>query len=176
MEPRVIIAIVAVVVILLLVVFWPFAGNKSTGASTHSTTATTTLTTGSQAAGATTGPTTTVTPAKVEFYAINYQWVYSGPATIAGGYNCGYQTHTTVFSQTTILNGSQDFYVLISPFTSACPLQINSINVSGGFSVKSTIPSLPFSLPTYSQADIQLNMQAPATNYYGPITITIRDS
>ena len=168
MDTRVIIVIIVVLVVVLLVVFWPF-GPKSS--SSHKTTYVPPSNTQNQS-----GPTTTIVPARIEFYAINYQWVYNGPSS-QNGNQCYYYTHTLYTIQTEILNGSEVFDLVLAPSTNSCGIRINSINSSTpGFTVTSTQPALPFLLPEYSQAEMQINMQAPDVDFYGPLTITIHYS
>jgi hypothetical protein len=166
MDTKIIIVAAAVVVILLVLVFWPFGGsNTSHNTSTYLPTST---------ASAKNGTTTTIVPAKVEFYGINYQWVYSGPASQDGN-SCGYSSYTNFVSQTMTLNGSQGFDLVINPSTSSCGFTITSISATtSGFEVTSLEPTLPFDMPANSNAEMQINMVAPDVDYYGPLTLTIQ--
>lgn len=161
-DTRIIVAGIAVAVVLLLLLFWPFASKTPTHTSTYVPPATNTVINSS-----------TALPPKIEYYAINYQWIYNGPSNL-NGISCFYASHTTVVEQTAYLNASQDFYLVLNPSSNQCAFQINSVNSSTpGFSVVSTEPTLPFELPGYSQAEVQVNLQAPDANYFGPLTLTI---
>ncbi len=164
MELRIVAGIALVALVIAMLAFVVFGGgNKEQHATAYVPTASQT---GS-------GATTTITPASVEFYAINYQYVYNGPASV-GGSSCSYSSYTTVDSQTEILNGSQAFDLVLTPSSSQCPMKIESINSSTeGFRFATSDPGLPFYLPPYSNADLQVTMIAPSTNFYGPLTVTI---
>ncbi len=165
MELRVVAGIALVALVIAILAFVVFgSGNKDQHATAYV-----------PAAGPSAGSeaTTTVTPASVEFYAINYQYVYNGPASV-GGSSCSYSSYTTVDSQTEILNGSQAFDLVLTPSSSQCPMKIESVNSStAGFRFATSDPGLPFYLPPYSNADLQVTMIAPNTNFYGPLTVTI---
>lgn len=160
----------AVLILILAIVFWPF-GPKSNVHSQPPAYMPPSTVSGNKSA-----PTTTIFPAHIDFYAINYQYVYSGPASKNGQY-CNYQSKTSVTQQSEALNGSQAFFLVINPSSGQCSFDITDINSSTpGFNVTSTEPQVPFYLPPYSNVDIQLNIVAPDANYYGPLTITIHYS
>lgn len=163
METTYIIPIVIVVAIILLVaVLWPFGSHSASKGSSN-----TVVTTGSVSS-------TTSIPAVVQFYAVNVQYVYTGPLSI-NGTNCTYSSYTYIDnSQGQTLNGSQTFVLTYQPSSTICPMTITNIESNtGGFGLLSTVPAMPLYLPPNSQAQLQINMRAPNINFYGPITITI---
>ncbi|MDE1834586.1 MAG: hypothetical protein KGH64_04570, partial [Candidatus Micrarchaeota archaeon] len=81
---------------------------------------------------------------------------------------------TYVDGQSATLNGTQPFNLQYAISSSQCPMTIVSANVSTpGFQMNSVVPDLPFTLPPNSNAQFQFNMRAPATDFYGPLTISI---
>ncbi len=116
---------------------------------------------------------TTSVPAVVTFYDVNLQWVYSGPSEI-NNTQCGYTTYSYIDGSSETLNGSQLFYLMYQPSSGYCPMSITGITINTpGFALLSTTPALPMNLPPNSQEQLQLNLKAPPSNFYGPLTITI---
>lgn len=163
---QIILIVVIIAVIALLIILWP----KSTA---HTATP---LTPPSSAPNSTTIPSTTATQApaaKVQFYDVNVQYVYTGPSSV-NNTQCYESTHTYIVGDSATLNGSETFDLQFQPGSGQCPLRV--INVSSdtpGFTVLSTTPGLPFSLPPSSNFQLQVNMEAPGVSFYGPLTITI---
>ncbi len=124
--------------------------------------------------GFSTVPVTSLTPAAVQFYAINVQYIYQGPQ-YKGGINCSYNSYTYVDTgQNQVLNGSQSFYLSYPISSTACPMTITSVAVNtSGFAFLGTVPTLPLTIPKNSQAQLQFNLRTPSVNFYGPLTITI---
>ena len=117
---------------------------------------------------------TTSIPAKVQITAFNIQYVYSGP-TSKNGVTCYYKSYTYIDGgDARIVNGSQKFYMTFQPSSSQCPVQISSITIqTPGFSIASTVPSLPVTFPPYSQVQIIVGVTPPSTSFYGPATMTV---
>lgn len=121
--------------------------------------------------------TTTLLPAVVNYTAINIEYWYDGPSSIPTNITCTYSNYTTIDSQSQILNGSASFVVVLNPSTSGCPLTWDAASaITPGFSVTSVVPSLPYTLPPNSTAQIQLTMKTPDYNFDGPLTIAIYQS
>jgi hypothetical protein len=118
-------------------------------------------------------PTTTLVPVVVNFYTVNLEYVYTGPAKV-NNVTCGYRTYEYTSSQSDRLNGSETFYLQYSESSSGCPMSIYNVTVdTPGFAISSTVPYLPLSIPVSSTAQLQLNMRTPQQNFYGPLSITI---
>lgn len=115
------------------------------------------------------------TSARVDFYDVNVQYVYSGPST-NGSISCAYSSYSYIDSQSLTINGSKLFALRFQPTTTNCPLEITGVNVdTPGFSLIATDPSMPIFIPPRSQIQMQFNIETPETSYYGPLTITIYD-
>lgn len=161
--------ILAVLVVGIILIIYAFTTIFHSGAQAPSKSTSTPAST-SGAATATAPP---PPPAVVTFYDVNVQYAYYGPVS-KNGINCSYTTYTYIDSQSLTLNGSQPFNLQFQPGSGQCPFTITSVVVNTpGFAVTSTTPGTPFTLPPNSQYQLQVNMRAPSTSFYGPLTITI---
>lgn len=117
---------------------------------------------------------TTSIPAVVQFYDINLQYDFSG-AEIQNGVNCTYTSYAYIDgSQNQIVNGSETFYLHYQISSTMCPMTITGIGINTtGFSLVSTVPTLPLTIPKNSQAQLQLQLKAPNVNFYGPLSVVI---
>ena len=164
---RMYIVIIIGIVAAIFVVFFFLPGSKSSSKST------TTLPT-MVSPGQTTGPTTTIVPATVDINAVNVEYAYSGPSQ-KNGQTCSYQSRTYIdSSDARIVNGSQYFYIKLQPSSGNCAEQFTNVTTStAGFRVVSVLPQLPYVLPPSSQAEIQIEIETPDVNFYGPLSITL---
>ena len=170
---QIILIAIFIVGIIALVVFWPF------GKAAHSTTTipSKTGTSNSVNSSTTTAPANTITTTTanviVQFYTVNVQYIYNGPGN-KNGINCSYTSSTQQNYNSQTLNGSQKFVLQFNPSSGQCPLTFYSASVNTpGFTLSSTIPSMPITIPAYSNLALQLNMVTPSTSFYGPLTVTI---
>lgn len=164
MERRMIIAIAILIIVVLLIVFWP----RSSGQANRQVQVNVPPNSSSVSSNA-----ISTTPATVEFYAVNIQYVYTGPDEV-NGIGCGLYTHTIYEEEKEVLNGSQDFYMDFYPSTNYCPVTVRNVTSdTPGFVVLNTEPQVPINLPGESIIEMQVNFRAPDVNYYGPLTITI---
>ncbi|MDE1860593.1 MAG: hypothetical protein KGH72_02635 [Candidatus Micrarchaeota archaeon] len=162
--------IIGIVALFIAFTFFGLGGNHST--TTQRITTVTTQNPGPTNSTGTTSVATTAstTTAIVNYYAINLEYVYTGPGS------CNYQSRTQVAYASNVLAGGEEFNYLLQPQSAGCDLTISSVKIeTPGFTITSTTPSLPLKLPPYSTADIQINMVAPNEDFLGPLTIQVND-
>ncbi len=166
LEPGQIMIILGVVLVLVIaIVFWPF-GAKPTNTNNQAGAVGTTP-------GGAVQPVTTTTPAVISFYAVNLEYIYSGPSQ-KSGQNCYYNSFTNINGQQETVNGSQVFILKFQPSSNQCGMTITNISMqTAGFGLVNILPVLPINLPPNSQIQMQLNVRAPSTSFYGPLTVMI---
>ncbi len=109
----------------------------------------------------------------VSITGINLQIDYTG---ISSGY---LGPTSQAISYTNTLNGGQQFSITITLSSSAILLShnINSITLNtGGFSLDSISPNLPYSISPGSSVYITLTLTAPNSNFNGPLDLIISTS
>lgn len=181
-KKKIAIPIIIVVIIVIAAVFF-LTQKPSANGSKSTTTAKTTIaqgkqsstTAGSSTTATTTKPTTSINSI-IYISGINLLWDYSGPTneTINNQkVNCGYKTYVTTATGGYV-NGSGIFpyTIYMSTESSSCNLTLTKVSVgTPGFSVISTNPNLPYTIPTGSNAYVQVMIKAPASFAGGPINI-----
>lgn len=180
-------ASIFVVVLILLIVFTVIAfvlsgklrnpqGSSvtSTIIKTNTTSKEQNTTTTINSTSTSTSTTVTTTIAFVNITEINEEWTYSGPAYLNATTQCNYVSRTSVDNVNAKFYGNQTFLFPIQISSNSCPLTVTSMQmITPGFKFISSIPSLPFGIPPYSNAALQFKLETPTSSFSGPLTIRI---
>ncbi len=82
--------------------------------------------------------------------------------------------HETAYNTSISTHGGQTFIITIEfYYTGSLPLKITSVNVSSPFTLISTSPKLPITLPHDGSVNISFDVKSPMKSYAGTITIYI---